>query len=113
MGTFTSQTIDSGAVVIRPTGQINLVSAPTLRRDLHDLVTAGGNLWVVDLSGVDFIDSSGLGALISGLKAAREAGGDLRIAAPNAQVMKVLELTNLTRVLSPYESVDAAAADRP
>ncbi len=52
--------------------------------------------------------SSGLGALVSGLKVARQAGGDLRIAAPTEQVVTVLELTNLNRVLSTYDSADGA-----
>ena len=60
---------------------------------------------------VESIDSSGLGSLISGLKAARGAGGDLRISAPNAQVVAVLELTNLNRVLKPRESAETAVDD--
>lgn len=63
---------------------------------------------VVDLSGLDAIDSSGLGALISGLKAARQSGGDLRISGAGEQVSAVLELTNLNRVLKAHESADAA-----
>ncbi|MBC7590775.1 MAG: STAS domain-containing protein [Salinibacterium sp.] len=62
----------------------------------------------VDLSDVDFIDSSGLGALIGGLKAARQAGGDLRIAAPNEQVRLVLQLTNMERVLTAYPAASSA-----
>ncbi len=55
-----------------------------------------GSRIVVDLSETEFIDSSGLGALIAGLKIARKAGGDLCIAAPTQQVCTVLELTTLT-----------------
>jgi anti-sigma B factor antagonist len=60
---------------------------------------------------VNFIDSSGLGALISGLKSARQAGGDLRIANPGEQARVVLKLTTLDRVLRPYDSVEDALAD--
>jgi hypothetical protein len=52
-----------------------------------------------------------LGALIAGLKAARQAGGDLRIAAPTAQVETVLALTNLNRVLTAYPSAGLAFND--
>lgn len=103
-----TRTIDSGVVVIRPEGRLNMVAAPGLRQQLHSLVQAGNSRLVVDLSGVETIDSSGLGALISGLKAARQSGGDLRIAAPGEQAMAVLELTNLNRVLKSYESADDA-----
>jgi len=54
------------------------------------------------------VDSSGLGALIGGLKTARQADGDLRIAAPTEQVATVLGLTNLDRVLRPFATVEDA-----
>ena len=62
-------------------------------------------------SAVEFIDSSGLGALISGLKTARTAGGDLRLAAATEQVTSVLQLTNLDRILRVYPSPDDAYRD--
>jgi len=103
-----TRTTDSGVVVVRPEGRLNMVAAPGLREQLHSLVQSGKTRLVVDLSGVDTIDSSGLGALISGLKAARQSGGDLRIAAPGEQAMAVLDLTNLNRVLKSYETADKA-----
>jgi anti-anti-sigma factor len=98
-----------GATVVRCDGRLNLVAAPGLRGRLDELVAQGGTRLVVDLSRTAFIDSSGLGALVAGLKRARQAGGDLRIAAPSDQVRTVLGLTNLDRVLTPYDDVSAAA----
>lgn len=103
-----TETTATGIVVLRPRGRLNMVAAPDLREQLRSLVQSGSSRVVVDLSEVESIDSSGLGALISGLKAARNAGGDLRISAPSAQVIAVLELTNLNRVLKPRESVEKA-----
>lgn len=108
MTDYPTRTTDSGATVVRPDGRLNMVAAPALRKQLHDLVAAGSPRLVVDLSATEFIDSSGLGALISGLKVARQAGGDLRIAAPTRQVIAVLELTNLNRVLRAHDSADGA-----
>ena len=85
-----------------------MVAAPALRKQLNDIVEGGESRIVVDLSATDFIDSSGLGALIAALKIARKAGGDLRIAAPTRQVSTVLELSNLDRVLRSYESAESA-----
>lgn len=102
------RTTASGAVVVKPEGRLNMVAAPALRKELHGLVERGSTRLVVDLSATEFIDSSGLGALISGLKLARQAGGDLRIAAPTAQVETVLSLTNLDRVLRAHPTADAA-----
>ncbi|TFV55447.1 anti-sigma factor antagonist [Mycobacterium sp. PS03-16] len=110
---YPARTTDSGVTVIRPDGRLNMVAAPALRKQLHDLVEGGSTRVVVDLSATEFIDSSGLGALISGLKIARQAGGDLRIAAPSRQVVTVLELTNLNRVLRAHDSAEAAFDDTP
>ena len=111
MTEFSIRTAPSGAVVVCPTGRLNMAVAPAFRAQLHTLVTSGSTRVVVDLSGIESIDSSGLGALISGLKAARLVGGDLRIAAPPAQVVAVLELTNLDRVLQSHDVADDAFDD--
>ena len=97
------RTTANGAVVLRPEGRLNMVAAPDLREQLHSLVRAGNTRIVVDLSAVETIDSSGLGALISG----RQGGGDLRISAPSEQALAVLELTNLNRVLKATDSPDS------
>jgi anti-sigma B factor antagonist len=105
----TSRTGD-GLLVVSPVGRLNMVAAPQLRAMVAASVTTGDPRVVVDMAGVDFIDSSGLGALVAGLKAARQEGGDLRIARLTPQVLTVLQLTNLDRVLRPYASVDEAFA---
>ena len=98
---------DDGAV-IRLRGRLNMVAAPRLRALVTDTVGRRRRQIVVDLAETDFMDSSGLGALIGGLKTARQAGGDLRIARPTEQVETVLKLTNMDRVLRPYPSVEDA-----
>ena len=97
-----------GTAVIRPEGRLNMVSADRLRDGIETLVSDGCARIVVDLAQISFMDSSGLGALIAGLKKARQASGDLRIAAANDQVATVLRLTNLDRVLRSHDSVEAA-----
>ncbi len=102
---------DPRTAVLRPTGRLNMVAAPALKNLVEESVADGRPRIVVDLSDVTFIDSSGLGALIAGLKATRTAGGDLRIAAVPEQVMMVLRLTNLDRVLRAHPSVADASRD--
>lgn len=97
-----------GVAIISASGRLDRVSASQFRHRVSALVGEGRNRLVADLGGVDYIDSSGLAALISGLKSARESGGELRIAALGKQVRLALELTSLDRVLRPYEGVDAA-----
>ena len=60
---------------------------------------------------VSFVDSSGLGALISGMKATRIAGGDLRIAQVGDQARLILELTTLDKVMKIYPTVEEALGD--
>jgi anti-sigma B factor antagonist len=108
MTQFATRTTESGVVVVRPEARLNIVAAPRLREQLRGLVEGGSARVVVDLDATEFIDSSGLGALVSGLKAARQAGGDLRLASPTAQVCSVLSLTSLDRVLRTYDSADVA-----
>lgn len=103
--------LNGGIVVLKLEGKLNMVTAPHLREEVHSCVTAGNNHVAIDLKGVDFIDSSGLGALINGLKATRQAGGDLRIAGPTEQVKMVLKLTNIDRVLKAYDNAETAFSD--
>ncbi len=103
---FTVDYPQDGAAVISANGRLNMVAAPRLRELVSTTVKDKHcNRVVVDLGDTEFIDSSGLGALIAGLKTARNAGGDLRIARPQEQITMVLELTNMNRVLRSYASV--------
>jgi anti-sigma B factor antagonist len=102
---------DPSTAVLHPTGRLNMVAAPAFKDLVEETVAAGRARIVVDLGEVTFIDSSGLGALIAGLKTARQAGGDLRIADVPEQVMTVLRLTNLDRVLRAHPTVAEASHD--
>lgn len=97
--------------VIRLKGNLDLSSGSVVRQRLTEAIAAGRRYLVIDLVDVPFIDSSGLAALISGLKTARLAGGDLRIARPGDQARVILELTRLDRVLRSYATVEAAVVD--
>ena len=96
--------VEPGTVVVSVDGTLDLDAAPTLRESLHSTIQNGGTNLVVDLVGVDVIDSTALGALISGLKAARKNGGNLRIAGPGEKVQAMLELTGLDRVFKPEDT---------
>lgn len=97
--------VDDSTAVIRCAGRLNMVEAPNVKAFIDDAVRSGHSRLVLDLSEVSFVDSSGLGSLIAGLKRTRQAGGDLRIASAQEQVKMVLGLTNLDRVLRPYDDV--------
>lgn len=111
MTTFHVDDVRDGVCVIRITGRLNMVAAPELRDVVANAVASGTPRLVVDLSDVEFMDSSGLGALIGALKTTRQAGGDLRLSSPGEQVSMVLQLSNVDRILKPYRSTDDALRD--
>ena len=96
--------------VLSVDGEVDLATAPRLREALTSLVTEGNLRVVVDLSGTDFLDSTGLGALVTGLKRVRAKGGEMRVVCTSERVAKVFEITSLDRVLPLYESLDQACS---
>ena len=105
---FGVETNPEGIGIVTPKGRLNMVSARRLKDILSGLVDEGTTRIVVDMAETTFLDSSGLGALIAGLKSARQAGGDLRIARPTPSVTTVFTLTNLDKVLRARATVDEA-----
>jgi anti-anti-sigma factor len=97
-----------GVGVVSMSGRLDAACAGDLKNFVQRLVDEGHTTLIVDLGAVTFIDSSGLGALIGGLKATRLAGGNLRIAQPGDQVRYILSVSTLDRVLFPYQTVDEA-----
>ena len=104
-----SATKDS-VTIISLSGKMNAITVSELKALLKKSIEEGSIRMIVDLSAVDFMDSSGLSALISALKGCREKGGFLRLVNLQAQVRRVFELTLLDRVFEVYASVDAALA---
>jgi anti-anti-sigma factor len=99
------------AAVVHVVGRLTMAAAGELKAAVDREVATGRTLVVVDLEPTTFLDSSGLGALVGGLRSARAAGGDLRIARVGAQVRTVLELTTMDRVLRPYATIEDAVGD--
>ncbi len=95
---------------LRLQGRLDAAAAPGLLARLNGAISDGQRQLVVDLADVPFIDSTGLGSLVSGLKATRLAGGVLRLARPGEQARTILQLTTLDRVLKPYATTEEALA---
>ena len=97
-----------GYVVVALRGELDKSHAAWLARALSAAVAPGSRV-IVDLEGLAFIDCSGLSAVVSAWRQARQAGGDLRLAAPQQPVLRLLALTDLTGLLPVLASVDQAA----
>jgi anti-sigma B factor antagonist len=99
---------DNGVTVLAPTGRLDVAGAPTLKNAIDEVAKNGPTRVVIDMEGVSFVDSTGLGSVIAALKQVRTNQGELRLAAPNQQVRVVLELTTLDRVFRYYATVEEA-----
>ncbi|HWI02043.1 MAG TPA: STAS domain-containing protein [Propionibacteriaceae bacterium] len=108
MISFDTTVVDNGATVIEATGRLDMVAAQQLKALVESAIGKSAVPVVVELSHVQFMDSAGLGALISGLRATRQAGSELRIAGAHSQVLAALAMTRIDRVIPPYPSVEDA-----
>lgn len=97
-------------MVITVAGELDVVGGPDLRQAVMAEVREGNHRLVLDLTGVDFIDSFGLGVVIGALKRARLLDGDLRLVVPEPHVRRVFEVCDLDRVFDLHTSVDDAVA---
>ena len=98
------------AVVLHVAGEVDVFTAPQLREALVGVIEEGSRGVIVDLQGVDFLDSTGLGVLVAGLKRVRQYGGDLSLVCTREHILKILDITGLVKVLKVHDSVEAATA---
>jgi anti-sigma B factor antagonist len=91
-------------------GEIDVYTAPKLREQLIDLVSAGSYHLIIDMETVEFLDSTGLGVLVGGLKRVRAHDGTLRLVCTQERILKIFRITGLTKVFPIHNSVEAAVA---
>jgi anti-sigma B factor antagonist len=103
---FDEGELDPGVIVV--SGEVDIHTAPRLRQALDALIVAGAWKVVVDLQGVDFIDSSGLRVLLTARRRLEPNGGTLSLVCTQPRVLKVLEITGLLGSFPIYGSTDEA-----
>jgi anti-sigma B factor antagonist len=94
--------------IVEVGGEIDVYTAPKLRERLVDLVTAGNYHLIVDMEGVEFLDSTGLGVLVGGLKRVRAHDGSLRLVCTQERILKIFRITGLTKVFPIHSTVEEA-----
>jgi len=94
-----------GSALVTVSGEIDVYTSPLLQERLVEVLRDGSSRIVLDLSEVTFLDSTGLGVLITALKRCRSADGDLILVTAQPNVLKVLEITGLNDVFDVQESV--------
>src|SRR6202041_2518640 len=99
------------STVVAVGGEIDVYSAPKLREKLISLVESGSYHLIIDMEAVEFLDSTGLGALVGGLKRGRAHGGRVDLVCTQGRILRIFRITGLSRVFNIYDSVaDAVAA---
>jgi len=101
-----------GIEVVDIEGEIDIYTAPRLRELLIDLAGKGSCQLVVDLEKVGFLDSTGLGVLVGGLKRVRPHDGSLDLVCTQERILRIFKITGLTKVFGIYQTMDQAIAAR-
>jgi anti-sigma B factor antagonist len=94
--------------VVEVGGEIDVYSAPRLREKIAELVEAGNYELVIDLEKVEFLDSTGLGVLVGGLKRVRTHDGSLSLVCTQERLLKIFRITGLTKVFEIHPNVASA-----
>ena len=89
-------------------GRLDANTAKDLKRIISDQLSGGHLKLILDFAGLTFIDSSGLGTLVAGLRGASTKGGDICIAGMSDQVRTLFELTRLNKVFTCFDTVQSA-----
>jgi anti-sigma B factor antagonist len=97
-----------GYTILSPQGEIDFATGPRLKEAISGALVAGDVHLVIDLLAVDFIESTGLGALIGGRRRAHALKGSLRLVCTEQQMLKIFRITGLDKVFAIYDSVDEA-----
>jgi anti-sigma B factor antagonist len=92
--------------VIQLSGILDSISGSQLRQKIDEVITAGSRVVLLDCAAVEFMDSSGLGALVMALKKIREVGGKFSICCINDQFRMLLELTDMEEVFEIFSNQD-------
>ena len=107
--TLTTREVD-GKTVVSVGGEIDVYTAPKLRDKITELVADGRYHIVIDMEGVEFLDSTGLGVLVGGLKKVRAHDGSLELVCTQDRLLKIFRITGLAKVFAIHDSAESALA---
>jgi len=99
-----------GRTIVAVGGEIDVYTAPKLRDKITELVAAGTYDLVIDMEAVEFLDSTGLGVLVGGLKKVRAHDGSLHLICNQDRLLKIFRITGLAKVFVIHETAEAALA---
>ena len=94
-----------GIPVIELIGEVDLSTSPVFKQRIYEIIESGKRDVIVDLNGLDFMDSTGLGVLVAALKKTRMEGGSIRLICTKNNIMKIFTITGLDKVFSIYDNL--------
>jgi anti-sigma B factor antagonist len=103
-----TETDDSTVTVVSVSGDIDMSTAPQLDQHLTEISDSGSREIVVDLTNVDFLDSSALGALVGVHKHVAASGGTLKVVCSHPKIERIFAITRLTEVIPVFVTLDEA-----
>jgi anti-sigma B factor antagonist len=99
-----------GNLIIAPSGRIDTVSSPEFDRHLSSVIDRGDTRLVIDLTGLEYISSTGLSAFLTAAKKIRAAGGRMALSGLNNRIRLVFEMSGFLRLFPVFPNVDSAIA---
>ena len=102
-----------GTVIVRFTGQFDFSHVATARASINQQIEEGARLIIINLDGLDYIDSAGLGVLVGTLARLRDRHGELAVVCQSPRIRRVFEITRLTQLISLMDSESDALTARP
>src|SRR5580704_13123218 len=97
-----------GTLIFKLRGSLDLATSPTVRAALSEATGNGSHHLIVDLTQLEFLDSTGLGVLIGAHRRTTESGGSLRLIVGDGPILRLLNITGLIAVFAVYHSLEDA-----
>ena len=106
----TSAAVSAGVVALELDGEVDVYTAPLLRQEIVDQVEKGTRFLLVHLEKVEYLDSTGLGILIGGVKRLKEQNGAMKLIGPSPRISRIFDITGLNRIFDVYATQAEAMA---
>lgn len=103
-----TRTLESELPIIELEGEVDVYTAPQLKQQMISLLESGAKELIVDLTKVDYLDSTALGVLIGGLKRMRERDGNMVLICPSPRIRRVFEITGLDKIFDIFNAQEDA-----
>lgn len=105
-----AQRVNEWTALVQLAGEMDMASTPRAKEVMNELLGQGVRHLIVNLHGIDYLDSTALGALVGTMRRAREQGGELHLVNPSNRVRRLFEITRLTSAFSIHATEEEAMA---